>query len=90
MKVSNLMHIGLYILLLLLSFSFLRINGRFGLYMAETYIFLLILKGNVVCNRGMGMGNSCIEIKITFLKNIGFCTTFIVFMINFANLEINY
>ena len=48
------------------------------------------LKGNVVCKQDMGMGNSCMEMKITFLKNIGFCTTFIVFMINFTNLEINY
>ena len=63
MKVSNLMHIGLY---MLLFFFFLRINGRFGLYIAETYIFLLISKGNVACNRGMGMGNSCMEMKITF------------------------
>ena len=90
MKVSNLMHIGLYILLFFFFFFFVRINGRFGLYIAETYIFLLISKGNVVCNRGMGMGNSCMEMKITFFKNIGFCTTFIVFMINIANLEINY
>ena len=71
-------------------FFFLRINGRFGLYIAKTYIFLLISKGNVACNRGMGMGNSCMEMKITFFKNIGFCTTFIVFMFNIANLEINY
>ena len=65
MKVSNLMHIGLYILLF---FFFWRINGRFGLYIAETYIFLLISNGNVVHNRGMGMGNSCMEMKITFFK----------------------
>ena len=88
MKVSNLMHIGLYIAS---SFLFLRINGRFGLYIADTYIFLLISEGNMACNRGMGIGNSCVEMKITsFFLNIGFCTAFIVFMINLANLEINY
>ena len=66
MKVSNLMHIGLYMYIAFLFFIFFRINGRFGLYIAETYIFLLISKGNVACNRGMGMGNSCMEMKITF------------------------
>ena len=44
----------------------------------------------MACNRGMGMGNSCMEMKITFKKYIGFCTAFIVFMIKLTNLEINY